>query len=187
MLGSTSGLGGNSIIDSASVSASPMDALAASSPLVGSLVSVFSMSAIVTSFWGAAFSLMIECTHLVDNLVSKGYLSDTKGQFPMVDDSRSIEDVAQHDENIKTAASALVLMPPVMVSMACPDSFFPALEYVGIYIDPLLYGLAPVFMAYRFRRSDAHKIQLPGGSAVLALIASTTGVYMCWQTILKMS
>lgn len=163
-----------------------LDALAATSPTLASLVSVFSISAIVTSFWGAAFSLMIELTHLVDALVSHGSLWDTKGQFPMVDDARSIDEVARHDQNVKIAATGLVLVPPAIVSLACPNSFLPALDYAGIYVDPFLYGLAPAVMAYNLRRGEGHKAQMPGGTAGLGFVVAVTASYMAWQTFLRM-
>lgn len=185
VLGSTGGQESSLAADSAAAMASPMDALAASSPMVGLLVAVFSMSAIITSFWGAAFSLMIECTHLVDALASSSSLWDVKGQFAMADDARSIDEVARHDQNVKTAAAALVLLPPAMVSVACPDSFLAALQYIGIYVDPFLYGLAPAFMAYRLRSGDSHKSHMPGGTAALVFIAVLTGAYIAWQTVLR--
>lgn len=175
VLGSTGGLEASS--------ASPMDALAASSPVLGLLVAIFSMSAIITSFWGAGFSLMIECTHLVDNLAFFGALGDTKGQFPLADDAFSIDEVACHDQNVKTAAAALVLIPPAMVAMACPDSFMPALHFVGVYVDPLLYGLAPAFMAYKLRGTRGHRSHIPGGTAGLVCIAALTCGYTAWQAL----
>lgn len=179
VLGSTGALDG-----SPGAMSSPMDALAASSPVVGLLVAVFSMSATITSFLGASFSLMNECTHLVGALASSDSLSDIKGQFPLADDARSIDEVDRHDKNVKTAASALVLVPPVMVSLAFPDSFLSALQYVGVYIYPLLYGIAPAVMAYRLRSADNHKIQMPGGIAVLTFIGALTAGYTSWQTTL---
>lgn len=183
VLGSTGRLDASLAVENAGLAVmSPMDALAATSPMLGTLVAIFSMSAIITSFWGAAFSLMIECTHVVDALASSNPLWDTKGEFPLAADTRSIEEVARQDQNVKTAATALVLVPPAMVSMACPDSFLAALQYVGIYVDPFLYGLAPAFMAYRLRSSDSHQTQLPGGTAALVFIAAVTGGYTAWQT-----
>lgn len=178
-------LGSTGELDPSSA-AQGLDALAATSPTLGALVSVFSISAVVTSFWGAAFSLMIELTHLVDALVSHGSLWDTKGQFPMVDDARSIDEVARHDQNVKIAATGLVLVPPAIVSLACPDSFLPALDYAGIYVDPFLYGLAPAVMAYNLRRGEGHKAQMPGGTAALAFVVAVTASYIAWQTLLRM-
>jgi len=175
---------GSTGVDSSSLAG--LDALAATSPTLAALVSVFSISAIITSFWGAAFSLMIELTHLVDALVSSGSLWDTKGQFPMADDARSIDEVARHDQKVKIAATSLVLVPPAVVSVVAPDSFLPALEYVGIYVDPFLYGLAPAVMAYYLRSGESHRVQLPGGTAGLASVAAITGVYTAWQTFLRM-
>lgn len=181
-------LGSTSSSDSTNLAAvaSPMDALAGTSPTLASLVSVFSISAIITSFWGAAFSLMIELTHMVDALVWSGSLWDTKGQFPMADDARSIDEVARHDQNVKIAATGLVLVPPAMICLACPDSFLSALQYVGIYVDPFMYGLAPAWMAYNLRNDEGHKAQMPGGTAGLVLVAAVTGMYTVWQTFLKM-
>lgn len=176
-------LGSTGVDNSSSVG---LDALAATSPALAALVSVFSISAIITSFWGAAFSLMIELTHLVDGLVSSGSLRDSKGQFPMADDASSIDEVARHDHKVKVAATSLVLVPPAIVSVVAPDSFLPALEYVGIYVDPFLYGLAPAVMAYFLRGDDSHKVQLPGGTAGLASVAAITGLYTAWQTFLRM-
>lgn len=184
MLGSAGSLDPNSPVEMAS----PLDALAATSPALASLVSVFSVSAIITSFWGAAFSLMIELTHLVDALMSerRGGILDTVGQFPMADDARSIDEVARHDQNVKLCATGLVLVPPAVVSMACPDSFLTALEYVGIYVDPFLYGLAPACMAYYLRSGEGHRAQLPGGTAGLAFVAVLTSGYIAWQTLLRL-
>lgn len=166
--------------------ASPMDALSGTSPALASLVSVFSISAIITSFWGAAFSLMIELTHMIDAQVWSGSLWDTKGQFPLADDARSIDEVARHDFNVKIAATGLVLVPPAMICLACPDSFLSALQYVGIYVDPFMYGLAPAWMAYHLRSGEGHKAQMPGGTAGIALVAAVTGMYTLWQTFLRM-
>lgn len=178
MLGSTSGL-------DASL-ASPIDSLAASSPMLGLLVAMFSMSAIITSFWGAGFSLMIECTHLVGTLASSGALGDTKGQFPLADDACSIDEVARHDQNVKAAAAALVLVPPAMVAVACPNCVLPALQFVGVYVDPFLYGLGPAFMAYKLRGARDHRSHMPGGTAALVCIAALTCGYTAWQTFLMM-
>lgn len=183
MLGSIGALD----ISSAVELRSPLDALSATSPALASLVSVFSVSAVITSFWGAAFSLMIELTHLVDALMSSGSLWDTKGKFPMADDARSIDEVARHDQNVKIVATGLVLVPPAMVSFACPGSFLDALDYVGIYVDPFLYGLAPAWMAYNLRRGENHKSHMPGGTAGLAFVAAVTGGYTAWQTFLRMA
>lgn len=162
-----------------------MDSLAASSPVLGLLVGIFSMAAIITSFWGAAFSLMIECTHLVDAFVTSGSLLDTKGQFPLADDADSIGEVARHDGIVKTAAASLVLVPPALVSMACPDSFLSALQYTGVYVDPFLYGLVPAVMAYRLRDGVNHSQQMPGGSMALFGVATATAGFMIWQTLLS--
>ncbi|CAM9301968.1 unnamed protein product, partial [Hapterophycus canaliculatus] len=182
-------LGSTGTLDTSSAAelASPLDALSATSPALASLVSVFSVSAVVTSFWGAAFSLMIELTHLVDAVVSSGSLWDTKGKFPMADDARSIDEVARHDQNVKIAATGLVLVPPAIVSFACPGSFLDALDYVGIYVDPFLYGLAPTWMAYNLRRGENHECQMPGGTAGLVFVATLTGGYTAWQTFLRMA
>lgn len=178
-------LGNAGFLDtSVGVNLSPMDSLAASSPVLGLLVAVFSLSAIITSFWGAAFSLMIECTHLVDAFLTSGSLLDTRGQFPMADDADSIRKVARHDGIVKTAAAALVLVPPVLVSVACPDSFLSALQYTGTYVDPFLYGLVPAVMAYRLRDAANHIEQMPGGSGALFSVAALTAGYMAWQTFL---
>ncbi|CAM9996775.1 unnamed protein product [Ectocarpus sp. 6 AP-2014] len=184
VLGSTGSLDPNSAVEMVS----PLDALAATSPALALLVSVFSISAIITSFWGAAFSLMIELTHLVDALMSERRIGilDTIGQFPMADDARSIDEVARHDQNVKLCATGLVLIPPTVVSMACPDSFLTALDYAGIYVDPFLYGLAPACMAYYMRSGDGHRAQLPGGTAGLAFVAVVTSGYIAWQTFLRM-
>ncbi|CAM9406774.1 unnamed protein product [Scytosiphon promiscuus] len=172
---------------SAAASTSPLDALSATSPSLAALVSVFSVSAVITSFWGAAFSLMIELTHMVDALMSSGSLRDTQGKFPMADDARSIDEVARHDRKVKIAATGLVLVPPAIVSFACPGSFLDALEYVGIYVDPFLYGLAPAWMAYNLRMGDNHTSQMPGGTVGLIFVAAVTGGYTAWQTFLRMA
>lgn len=177
-------LGNINGIDTSSIGQnSPMDALGATSPVLGALIAVFSMSAIVTSFWGTSFSLMIECTYLVEAVASRGFLWDVKGPSPVVDDSRCIDEVARCDGKSETAAAVLVLLPPAVVSMACPDSFMTALQYVGSYVDPFLYGVAPAFMAYRLRGAEDHRIQFPGGTPGLALVAAVTCGYIIWQTL----
>lgn len=183
MLGNINGMDPCSIGQNSPGMASPMDALGATSPVLGALIAVFSMSAIVTSFWGTSFSLMIECTHLVEAITLRGFLWDVKGRFPVADDSRCIDEVARRDGKSETAAAVLVLLPPAVVSMACPDSFLTALQYVGSYVDPFLYGVAPAFMAYRLRGAEDHKIQFPGGTPGLAFVGAVTCGYIIWQTL----
>lgn len=164
---------------------SPINALAASSPTLQVLVAIFSIAAIVTSFWGAAFSTMIECTHLLDAAVTSGQFGDLKGRFPLADDSNSIKAVAEYNGMVKAAASTLVLVPPALVSVACPDSFLSALQYTGIYVDPLLYGIAPAVMAWRLRSREGHQQHIPGGNATLMSVALLTGGYTLWQTFVR--
>lgn len=156
-----------------------------SSPSLGLMVSIFSMAAIVTSFWGAASSLMMECTQLAEKMVDSSFGKDSTASTE--DPSVATKNSATKDAAIKSAASALVLLPPAVVSVACPDSFLSALQYSGVFVDPFLYGLAPAVMAYRLRGEMGHKQQnemLPGGTLALVALATLTAVYTLWQTSL---
>lgn len=183
VLGNLNGMDTSSIGQNSPGMVSPMDALGATSPVLGALIAVFSMSAIVTSFWGTSFSLMIECTHLVEAIASRGFLWEVKGPSPVADDSRCIDEAARGNGKSDTAAAVLVLLPPAVVSMACPDSFLTALQYVGSYVNPFLYGVAPAFMAYRLRGAEDHRIQFPGGTPGLAFVGAVTCGYMTCQTL----
>lgn len=167
-----------------SLLSSPMDALAASSPTFGMLIGVFSVSAIVTSFWGAAVSLMMEWTHLVGKAVRSRPLPNSLRRSVTSDDTVTVDYEGRQDVVVKFAASVLVLVPPAMVSVACPDSFLDALQYTGIYVDPFLYGLAPTVMAYRFRGAMTHTHQIPGGNASLMFLGALTAGYSTWQAFL---
>lgn len=155
-----------------------------SSPSLGLMVGIFSMAAIVTSFWGAASSLMMECTQLAEKMVDSSFRKDSTAATE--DPSVATKNSASKDV-IKSAASALVLLPPAAVSVACPDSFLSALQYTGVFVDPFLYGLVPAVMAYRLRDGMGHTQQndmLPGGTLALVALATSTCIYTLWQTSL---
>lgn len=178
---------------------SALDVLAQNSPDLGLLVEVFSVSAIITSFSGAAFSLMVEFTHLVSMAFATlsitlpttlpTMLSPSGGDgsgYRGTEERAEVKVEGSQDVAVKTAAAALVLVPPAIVSSACPDSFITALQYAGVYVDPLLYGIAPALMAYRLRSTNDHKSHVPGGSAPLLFLAALTAGYTMWQSVLLM-
>ncbi|CAM9137914.1 unnamed protein product [Discosporangium mesarthrocarpum] len=173
---------------SVATSMSPIESLGAGFPELGVLLGTFSFSALVTSFWGASFSLMTECTHLVEKFVP--YLPRcANNTSPQPGSGCALGKGLKReiDEGmVKAAAASLVLVPPALVSMACPDAFLKALEYSGIYADPLLYGLIPAVMAWKLRGSNPlHQAQMPGGQVGLGMVAASAIGFMCWQTILR--
>ncbi|CAN0022591.1 unnamed protein product [Choristocarpus tenellus] len=164
----------------ASAPLSPIESLGADVSELGVLLGTFSFAALVTSFWGAAISLMTECTQLIESfaLGPPHMPSDVQLTSP----SKVVENQAL----IKAGSALLVLVPPALVSIMCPDSFLSALQYSGIYADPLLYGLAPAVMAWKVRSSDPlHNAQIPGGKAGLCGIIGLTVGFMAWQTVLR--
>jgi len=65
----------------------------------------------------------------------------------------------------------LVVVPPLLLAVACPVSIFvPALEFAGT-LRLLLFGILPAVMVWK-GRADGNKPWVPGGNVLLALVAA---------------
>jgi tyrosine-specific transport protein len=123
----------------------PLHSLIAS-PWISSLGQAFGFFALTTSFMGVGLGLT---DFLADGLrIPKRGLS-------------------------KWALTLAVFIPPLFIAEANPKIFLSALDYAGGIGCALLLGLLPVVMVWigRYKKGYRSHVQLPGGRALLLLLA----------------
>jgi len=115
-------------------------------------VKVFSCFAIITSFLGVGLGCM---DFLKDLLMREG------GPFAGQVSAGSLLD---------SLVPLLVgLLPPLIVAIAAPYIFYPALEFSGTF-RLILFGVLPVMMVWKGRYIDKQKPFVWGGKACLSLV-----------------
>ena len=67
---------------------------------------------------------------------------------------------------------SLVLMPPLILSLACPLLFFKALNFAGGFCAVLLFGILPALIVWigRYRKTVDAPYVVPGGKLLLLLV-----------------
>ncbi len=66
----------------------------------------------------------------------------------------------------------IVLIPPLILSLACPLLFFKALNFAGGFCAVLLFGILPALIVWigRYRKSVSAPYVVPGGKLLLILV-----------------
>jgi tyrosine-specific transport protein len=152
-------------IDSNSNGLDPVNALRQSSSnnnniLVSSFISIFSESAIITSFLGFVIGLMSFYTDIFPN--------------------KSNRDIGLY---------SIVLIPPLIIAIFNPNIFLNALDIAGTYGISLLFGAIPCILAWRLREQyqDLKNFQyqnfIPFGNISLIIILGLTGFVIAQKLI----
>lgn len=106
---------------------------------VSFLVSIFSESAIITSFFGFVVGLI-------------SFFNDAFRENRRLDESSK-----------KLVFYILTLVPPTIIAVLNPNIFLSALDSAGTFGISILFGLLPAVMALKLR-NDESKLQLKGGN-----------------------
>jgi len=120
--------------------------------LVSSFISIFSESAIITSFLGFVIGLMSFYTDVFPN--------------------KSNRDIGLY---------SLVLIPPLIIAIFNPNIFLNALDIAGTYGISLLFGAIPCILAWRLReqyqnlKNFQYQNFIPFGNNSLIIILGLTG------------
>ncbi|CEM06813.1 unnamed protein product [Vitrella brassicaformis CCMP3155] len=135
---------------------------------LGSLVSVFSEFAIVTSFIGFVIGLL-------------DFLSDLWRGFPSLSKaSPAVE---------RAALYCTILIPPAIVAAIDPQIFFGALDNAGTFGISVLFGIIPAAMAWNERYNTATLAAtpplVPGGKITLAIMIGIASALIVEQVLDK--
>ena len=128
--------------------------------LVSSFISIFSESAIITSFLGFVIGLMSFYT-----------------------------DVFPNKSNRDLGLYSLVLLPPLIVALYNRNIFLNALDYAGSYGISLLFGAIPCLLSWKLRDKYKDDIKfkyenfIPFGSTSLIVILILTGYVVVQKLI----
>jgi tyrosine-specific transport protein len=145
----------------------PVDALRTGSgnSLVSSFISIFSESAIITSFLGFVIGLMSFYTDIFPN--------------------KSNRDLGLY---------TLVLIPPLIIAISNPNIFLGALDLAGTFGISLLFGAIPCLLAWKLRGSSSnvnptkkgenitYQNFVPFGNSALLVILAFTG-FVIYQKV----
>ncbi|CAK9138812.1 unnamed protein product [Ilex paraguariensis] len=141
--------------------ADPLQQLRSTNGVVGSIVDVFSLLAIGTSYIGFVLGLSDFLTDLLK--IPSGH-------------SRPL-------------TYLLTLIPPLVLSLLDPEIFFKALDFAGTYGVLVLFGVLPAAMSWSDRYSDssAESLKLPqlvpGGRLTLSLVMGGAGFVILSEII----
>ena len=159
---------------------------------LGSLVRVFSLLAIATSFIGFCFGLVDFYADLlgIDGAVATAAGgaddADDDGADPYADGGAAVE----RPLPTKAGLYALALLPPLGVATVDPSLFFSALDNAGTFGILTLFGIIPAAMAWSQRYgADAAPVVppvVPGGKATLGAMAGGAGVIICYEVAEKL-
>ena len=109
-------------------------------------LAVFSVTAVATSFTGAAV----------------GQLEEIRGLVGDDDDSSN-----------EAIVAAACFLPPLALALSGPNVFLPLLSLTGGYANTYLFGLLPCLLAWKHREaSEAGEEILPGGRYSLSALGS---------------
>lgn len=144
-------------------------------PQIGVVVSVFSEFAIATSFIGFAIGLLNVFEDIFAGLrVSPAGLA-MRGQ--------------------RAFFYALILVPPLALSVLDPNIFFDAIDIAGAYGNSILFGIIPAMMAWTYRygrhsgsalgAGDPVDVLVPGGKGVLVVMVSVAVVVIVQNVMLR--
>lgn len=152
-------------IDNNSNGLDPVNALRQSNSnnnniLVSSFISIFSESAIITSFLGFVIGLMSFYTDIFPN--------------------KSNRDIGLY---------SIVLIPPLIIAIFNPNIFLNALDITGTYGISLLFGVIPCILAWRLReqyqnlKNFQYQNFIPFGNISLIIILGLTGFVIAQKLI----
>lgn len=114
------------------------------SSLISFLVSLFSESAIITSFIGFVIGLL----SFFNDITTK--LSKSKSSNNDIHANRSSTGMMSiKNENI--LKYLLILIPPTMVALCTPNIFINALDFAGTYGITILFAIIPALLALKLR------------------------------------
>ncbi|KAJ8603812.1 hypothetical protein CTAYLR_000232 [Chrysophaeum taylorii] len=128
------------------------NSVGADAEILGSLVAVFSLAAIVTSFFGFFYGL-------------RSYLCDL---FAIQDDPLA---GVKPPPLIDAGLAAAIVGPPLVIATVSPDVFLGALDVAGTFGITLLFGVIPAATAWRQRQQlEIAEPFVAGGNVVLGLV-----------------
>jgi len=164
----------------------PLQALRSSGDFFGLTVRAFSILAIATSFNGFVFGLRDFFADalgwepaLAQQLESSGGSAEVGEALPQTSDG-------EYETGQKAVLFALVLLPPLAVSLSDPSLFFSALDNAGTFGVLVLFGIIPPLMAWQQRYGeDASPVAppaLPGGRATLVAMATFAASIVAGET-----
>uniref|UniRef100_A0A6V1NZW3 Tyrosine-specific transport protein n=1 Tax=Heterosigma akashiwo TaxID=2829 RepID=A0A6V1NZW3_HETAK len=157
-------LGSTDTAAAAAVGGVPVDPLAtlragSSGAIVGEAVSIFSLFAIITSFFGFVLGLLDFFTDVFEYKER-----DRAKEFPLY---------------------GLILLPPLGVACTNPSIFFEALDKAGTYGISVLFGIIPAAMAWVQRYNDNEPVatspMVPGGKVSLTFMIAFASAVIVQQ------
>ena len=147
----------------ASQNGADIESIPQSSTIMPTAISVFSESAIITSFIGFVIGLLSFFNDLFAS--SKADKSEQKQQYLSAEAKSKL-------------IYALTLMPPFILALLNPDIFLQALDVSGTYGISILFGALPAAMVMKLRGdnkgNERYETFVGGGAAVPVLVLFLT-------------
>uniref|UniRef100_A0A7S0N4E9 Thiamine phosphate synthase/TenI domain-containing protein n=1 Tax=Pyramimonas obovata TaxID=1411642 RepID=A0A7S0N4E9_9CHLO len=140
----------------------------AAGPIATFFAQVFSFFAIATSFLGVCLG----CVDFTKDLLFREMPKEEEGEKqkkPSPRGSVNLRSIAVRAPWIKRLVALLtVLLPPYFIAVTCPQIFFVALEFSGVF-RIILFGILPAVMVWIGRR-QGYTSWLPGGDYTLGAV-----------------
>mmetsp|Transcript_26727 Transcript_26727/g.40976 ORF Transcript_26727/g.40976 Transcript_26727/m.40976 type:complete len:500 (+) Transcript_26727:31-1530(+) len=136
----------------------------------GATLTAFSFATI----WGSAMAGVMSIGEEFQSLFSDKSATASSGDEPL---------------SLPSVVAAVLIPLAIGLSLSHGDGDSSgALSLAGGYGSPMLYGLLPVLMAFRQRREDGlAEPMVPGGDAVLGLLATATGGFIAQHFLADIS
>ena len=79
----------------------------------------------------------------------------------------------------------LALIPPLLISFACPMLFFKALNFAGGFCAVLLFGILPALIVWigRYHKKENSRYRVPGGKALLLFVLAFSSFVFILQLL----
>ncbi|MEL6902965.1 MAG: aromatic amino acid transport family protein [Cyanobacteria bacterium J06606_4] len=144
-----------------------------SHPLLGVIVAIFSEVAIATSFIGFVVGLL-------------SVFQDLLGPSNI--------DQSDRPQNKQLFRYALILLPPLALSVIDPNIFFQAIDFAGAFGTSILFGIIPALMVWQLRHhpptqaspKEAYPPPLvPGGRPILLTIVLLAVAFIVENALVK--
>lgn len=155
-------------------------------PALGGLVGVFSEFAIATSFIGFVYGLLNVLID-IEAFIDRDRTEDTE---PSQIDAGlgvllALTTVPKTER--KTLRYALVLLPPLALSVISPTVFFSAIEFAGAFGNSILFGIIPAVMAWKVRSpsTDSSAMVIPGGRWLLTVMIGLAIAIIVQNALIK--
>lgn len=151
-------------------------------PALGGLVGIFSEFAIATSFIGFVYGLLNVLID-IEAFIDRDRTEDTELGRTSV--SPAITMVPKTER--KMLRYALVLLPPLALSVTSPNVFFSAIEFAGAFGNSILFGIIPAVMAWKVRSpsTDPSTTVVPGGRWLLTVMIGLAIAIIVQNALIK--